>query len=167
MPCCIVSIASRAKIAVSKTKVHNCFRLYFVYNRKSIDSVPFIVHTACVGNVSIPFPGLCLRQTRRLCHRCIGCIRPDPKDDRIVFAKVRVGHSLWERVGNTLEYRRNQPLIWQARTWAQQLCPTPRFPWRWSWHQLRPWLLVAITLTVAMGRLDNSLHPCPSRTTIG
>ena len=60
----------------------------------------------------------------------------------------------WERVGNTLECRR-QPLIWQARIRAQ-LCQIPPSPWLWSWHQLRPWSLVAFTLTVVMGRLNNS-----------
>ena len=75
----------------------------------------------------------------------------------------------WERLGNTLECRRNQPLIWQACTPAQLSCqiPLPRSPWLWSVHQLRPWSFVAMTLTVAMGRLANSLQPCPSRTTSG
>ena len=56
MPCCIVSITSRAKTAMSKTKlkVDKCLRLYFVYN-KSIDSVPFIVHIACVASVPFSF----------------------------------------------------------------------------------------------------------------
>ena len=73
----------------------------------------------------------------------------------------------WDRVGNTLECRHNEPLIWQACTRAQQSCQISHSPWRWSWHQFWPWSLVAITLTVAMGRLDNSLHPWPSTTTIG
>ena len=37
-------------------------------------------------------PGFFLEQTPRLCHQCNGCIRPDPRDDRTVFAKARVRH---------------------------------------------------------------------------
>ena len=54
MPCCIMSIASRAKIAMSKTKlkVNECLRLYFVYNRKAQTQYPL----ACTQPAQQAFP---------------------------------------------------------------------------------------------------------------
>ena len=111
-------------------------------------------------------PRLFLGQKHRLCYQCDGCIRTHPRDDRNVSAKAPVGRWL----GTELVTREtvDATIIWQAHTLAQQSCHISLLhsPWIWSWHQFWPWSLVAITLTVAMGSVNNSLHPCPSRTTM-
>ena len=111
-------------------------------------------------------PRLFLRQKHRLCYQCDGCIRTHPRDDRNVFAKAPVGR--WFGTESVTREIVDATIIWQAHTLAQQSCHISLLhsPWIWSWHQFWPWSLVAITLTVAIGSVDNSLHPCPSRTTV-
>lgn len=111
-------------------------------------------------------PRLFFGQKHRLCYQRDGCIRPHPRDDRNVFAKAPVGR--WLGTESVTREIVDATIIWQAHTLAKQSChiSLSHSPWIWSWHQFWPWSLVAITLIVAMGSVDNSLHSCPSRTTM-